>query len=815
MKRVLLFLSVLLLAIYACDEEVSEPCGEDIKLTIVTEYEDCDGEARIAKGAEIIIYQNNDDGTRSRLDSGVADGEGKYVFAPAESGCGLNSLNIFANYGDRSASEAVSYVCSDSSVYISINLCVPDTSVVTSCDDLDLTSNLVFIDDNSGEECIAVGAPGGNLYYKRTAYYTNGTTCNIRINGVGALNGAPNFNINKFRLTGASPAPVGGAVVLAPGGTLQLDFEVNSDQIGSYNYQINLEVECEGESCVGSGVWTINLGAEVCETPCVCPFSEELIEIERDEMFTAGETKDFASQLIFKIGKSAIEEDCYFEITSIVRIDENRNLYSPSFNPYTNINPEDNWTVTTVAGKINGKQLKAGDELRLDFQAIAPNEKGAFADTFRVNGAIYNKNGELVDDDCAKDLYIWARACENPCEELIVRFNTGNTADPDKDTKPFVREVNVQGLTNIWDETLWVAPSHEPRVVQNGDRISMQAKHNYNELFVNFNAEAGSPTDCLDDSNPYELNFSVALPSGYKRDEICQLPRTVSISTSPTGESDNAIDAGYFSVKTGRFEIEDVNDLINIAVEFNPPTIDELESLWTSGKKPDQDTTFKIRLSVYDEDFDCHIMLNFQASVSRIPKPGPIRQLYAYSQVTSKQTNPDYMAVEINAWHQDGYWGVDKNQVDPRAGTFPISGDSFFINVENPSGPVGQPPLLNLVPRGAVFDRISDGAVATFNTDNGFITGYGGVINGLFDDQGCFVEPTPNKAASTFTGINGLPISAGDVFVAWSSKYSYGSCPNPCHVALIYIYEVSDGTDAANVSDVANIRYRIVYPIFR
>lgn len=811
MKKIIITVLVILafFIFNACEEEINQPCGDDINITVIAKYGCDDACDNIADNTRFYFTNST---SRELLDSGTVL-SGIFTYTPEESGCGVSNLSIRAEF-QRYKPEIIQldYICKDTTIEICFNTCEPDTNTnIVDCNSLDNISDLIFIDDITGESCIKRNSPSPNSYYFRNASLFNDSDCDIRIsNFTNITNYNQNFENGKFRLKKPfthSNMINGNDLILPAGERIDLFFEVLTDEVGQFADQLQYNLTCQGGSCSGNGVWTINLEAEVCETECDCPFGNS---IDNNPVYEApplevGEEHS-ASVAVATINSNYLKDGCYLQIVEIVRVNSERDEYALplSNNPYTRVNDIDDWIITN---QLNPEEQFSGkDNINLNFNLFV-SKSGFLRDTFRLKTNVFSSEGELLDSECNYDFYLEGRGCEDGCALIDLDYNYTNN------TTWVVNEVNVGNLQNKWDTFSW----QNARTITSQETIQLQGFRNNNEIFYQFGSSYSIDNACGTNQNEYKFDFRLHLDEAI---EYCDPNQsyTITIENPYFNSSDPNYneDRNFFEFQPiTSLNINDING-DDFTVTFTAPTYNEMRNIRNSlpGKNE-----FRYRLSIRsNDDNNCHIVLNFRTEISDLPIPGPIRQLYAYSQIEPNQLNPDYMAVQIDDWHPDGYWGVDKNQVPPKSGNYPISDDSFFINVTNPNGPFGQEPLLNLVPRGTVFRNIArvdlPSGATRYTSNDAFMNGYVDMINQvIFDANDCFAL-SPDRIASSFNGTNGITIESGEVYAVWSDvDYTSGSCSNPCNLALIYIYEVSNGDVADDQSDIANIRYRIVYPI--
>jgi hypothetical protein len=811
LKKVLLISALFLLfLINSCKETINEPCGDNIKITIVTKYHNCDNVCdNLAEESKISITQTS--GTNTvLLDTGTTV-KAQYIFTPLNSGCGIGNLSIVAGFQDKYfESVNLDYVCKDTTIEICIEVDC-DTVPPSTCNSLGKVDSLIFIDDNSGEKCIPINSPNANSYYSRKATYTNGSSENMVIRNLrSVINYNLTFQNGKFRYTPMVPLTFRGTdYVLTPNTSVRLDFQVLTDNIGSYQDKLVYDVICEGNPNVVEK-WEINLKAEVCETPCDCPNdgskAPELKVTSGADYLQQGDEKQFNNLEVLKIGSTTLQSGCYLTIKEIVRIDDKGNEYATRGwinNPYqiNNGNPEDDWTITTLAPY--SAKISAGGSFKLNVKVGAVKRSGYLRDTFRIKTSVYDKNGVLKDNGCNFSFYLEGRGCGNECAEIVIpQFRDG-----------VVNEVNTNNLIDIWDKTKWTGTS-APSKLSAPTVIPLISYYNSKEVFFDFTTTFSEDAACKSTTPKLDkLTFNLRLPSNVEHCKLIQNYKFEVLSPYPSNLYQNyQKDLKFFTYyPTNSTNIS--QNGTDVIISFKAPTPQEFRDL--KNVDPTK-STFKYRLSIRDneDNRDCHIILNIQATLDTMPLPGPVRQLYAYSQTTPKQTNPDYFAIRIDEPNTDGYWGADKNQVTSSATNpnVPDSDDSFFINVTAPQGVPGQVPLLNLVPKGTVFSNIKLVSGYSFTTQLAFDNGYRDLINSLFTNNSFNLNP--GRLANTFTGINGIPVKMGDVYAVWSTS-TYGSNNNPCHLALIYILEAALGTEVGNVSDITNIRYRLIYPIYK
>lgn len=832
-RKILLPVFIIILLISnSCKEEINEPCGEDITITIITKYKACGDEEclNIADETEIQVYQNENNNTVILLDSGVTNTSGEYQFTPKESGCGINNLTIYGQFDDEIQFADIDYVCNDTIIEFCFEIGCADTIPPNDCNDLNKTDSLNF-NDNVNGDCIDRDAPDGNNYYRMTATFCNSDLTNdIRISGINNL--PINFNNGKFRLSRAIPSSnANGEIILnQKNKCCRLIFEVLTDEVGTYAEQYNLQTVCSGNT----GTWEISLDAEICEPECNCPFNQnEPYEIDFDETVEVGTSHAFNNIEVFQIGFNAFQDGCYLEIDEIVRIDEDGNILTNDAYTY---NQGNEWIITS---SLSNQQYESGDRFVIDAE-FSPDVPQTLRDTFRVNTTVYDADGNVVDPDCEYEFILEANGCQDGC--AFMDYDITVTEDL------VVKRINTQGVTDIWDDNLFEIASTPQTPIQLSDY------YNYDEVMVRFNSDYSSPNLCgMNSVNIKEFDFIFYLD---EQNEYCTLPQNYEITSINTGDDDSNIDSEYFTFTPIFGELETPDSQFGLNVEFNAPSYIELENLWDNGQKTNQDNIFKLRLNVYDEVHNCHIVLNFQAEVTGVPGVSPRRSLNSFNQISDKTILPAQIGYEAAyiLKKQDNFFGKMENHsisdtkypgTDP-AHNSPDGDQTFYINVDRPKNyTIGSPqnPELYLVSTDDnIFDKITQEPIAHYNSVSEFSSGLSDLIDDVFSGN-AFSQQGSNGAPSiTFNydptvygwrpywdkmdfeengGQRGHPngidnLLPGQVYIIWSTNgyYNYSGNEFSCNVAFLFIQSVYDDHDQ-DASHVAGIDWRIVYPVFK
>ncbi len=839
-KKILIILALLLIfALNGCKETTTQPCGtDDITITIIAQYDDCNGNWLTAEEAFVTITQNS--GTNVViLDSGETV-KGKYNYTPINSGCGIGNLSITANYLGRIQVLNVGYICKDTIVEV----CVPcDTVPPQTCNSPGQIDPLIFIDDLSGNQCIPVNSPSKNSFYTRQAKYTNGSGNNIVIKNLASvLNYNQNFQNGKFRFKQPANFTVSGSdVILAPGESVTLIFELLTDEIGTFKEKLTFPVNCQGNSLTEQ--WEINLLAEVCPTPCDCPYSTDkepyYAGLKDAESLQQGETKTYNNVKVLEIASTALQQGCYMVINDIVRIDDKGAEYSTfggSNNPYQ-LNPGnaiygfDDWMIVTPVSNTN--QIKAGGSLSLNVKVGPVSRSGFLRDTFKLITTIYDKNGAVKDPNCEYKFYLQGKTCEDVCAVLeIMDLNAEQGSK-----KIEVKEINTQNVPNIWDANLF-ASAQTPI-----NPINMGNYFNNNQIFVKFFSDFEPDAACTElDGNTTEFEFKVMID---KNILFCN-KHQYNLSAINTGESDSEIDRKYFSFSPNSSTLSKYGEYFPVNVEFKPPTASELELMWNNGSKPNGDSTFKFRVQIWNQSINCHIVLNFEAKINGLPAISPERTLTAFNRITRLSSTPFYNSVRIKEKNIHYYANVSNLRLqetrfpanDPPHNS-PNTNHNFYFNVDNPRNPsiVGELPELYLVQTNSnIFNRITTVPIAKYNSYDDFAADLGNLVNAVFTGSFNSRGTAPNRNFSynstsliwsnsadknefnlggTLGHPNGLVLDAGEIYLIWSTSggsYLYNGNRFPCELAFIFINEIHDGT-IPNVDERAKITINVVYPI--
>lgn len=783
--------------VYSCGEEVQRPCNDEYTITILTKKVDCEtGQCMyVAPYAQIVVSEQiGPDKYEDISDTLLTDENGRLFWKPDEPTCGayLRFTGIYNTrhefYGECFHKDATIILCFDD---------CPDTSEV-SCDDLDLKCYRYFYNDDE-DPCIYLNSRDTHIECCR---FTNTGASDIEITSIASIKiGDPIFPGSKFIYHSITP-PWDGTIpyLVPPLVSVKVCFKVSTDELGEFSDEIEIDLFCESND--STGTWTINLEAEICPQNC-CPYipvEEVYVDHTKEPVLVdgSGNSQTFDPIEIFINDFSG--GDCEICVTAIEHIDGPKYwelLDAPKGTPYPLGNP-----LTPPLRFIKGESF-------LVFPRFTPGEIGCHADTFRI--VVEQCDG----DTCGiYTLIIEGCGCVDECP--VIEISDYWNEDDEGIRVEYVDINGITPISDIWDERNY---SGFYEIITDSRDILLGSHYNNLQLFFRYSSDYAPPSDCFMDHFEFdELTFYLKYDYNVN---YCDLKNNFRFKSINTGESDSEIDQKRFDFKPTVAQMDGKEDEIKITVRFIPPTSEE----WNI-EKPDGDSTYKFRLDVYDVVENCHIVLNFETKITGLPEISPIRQLYAFSQITTKQTIPDYMTVKIDAQHPDGHWGVDKNlniSQTKAGGNQPDTDDSFYINVEQPTNTtIVQTPTLHLVnTTGNSFDMISASPIANYATNDQFVADLGNQVNRVIHNTNCFLgNNIPSRSNTTFTGpTKGIGISSGNLFLVWNSgpptypDPPINNCVFPCHVAFIFIYEVSDGP--VSVSDVANIRYRIVYPVIK
>lgn len=804
----LLVISILLVS-YQCAEEFQSPYkdNENVELTvkgiIVTE---CGGikDTAFAQGANILILQKNKkSGEMDTLGNEVLNDAGLLeLFEIADSKMGASNLTLQLNYRSYAPQyQVLEYMCCDDTVVFVYDGGSCNDPVISeiSCDTLDLVLPDVKITNTTGG-CLKVGTDIAAMSNnKREIPNLGENTISVDLTPVLAS------SANRF-YANASPKPDGnGRTTLSSGQTLYLDFFVKTTAEGAFDTTFVLANTCiDSLGNSHSGTIRVKVSAEICpEDVCNCPFNADPAKpdlIDKTSIgIEMGTSRDFNNETIFTLTSDVLGEGCYLKVVELKRY--------LSTDPVASISASNearhDWTLTS-SSDLN-QQYKAGNTFQLSAR-FAPDQSGTSADTFEIRTVVYNENN-VANDTCSRYVVFEGFGCGTICPQ-ITKFNYLDA-------------------------------------VKNGTNLKFGASFVFNQtepVTQSMSGVLGSL--CFNVTNNEEpVLYKVEIPKTAGV-ELCQ-PAELSLKLQSNGQ---AGDLNYFTVvwtsSLGSKVYLDEEESTYLGIIFNPPGIsDHIQS--------NHDSIYSARLIIETGISGCsqEIVLNAVVKQNNVKISDPFA-MFAFSQISTGQSDPAYMVYDIDLDNGKYYGGVinlklEYNQVNvdevPHVPSTTVN-ENFFFEVNDPTNVALSgaqvPENLSLVNSpGNNYSCITSQPVAYFNNVNEFKSKMNELVNTVFK-VGNFM-PVGIASASPFTfsvsgGVSWTPrttalemsvdkskrlkVQPGEVYLLWNpgsnplSIVGGGSTySNYCEVAFIYINGLSNGS--GDQDKIGKVSFYMAYPL--
>ena len=788
------------LLVYSCGEEVSAPCG-DVTITILTMQKNCDTDKFdiIAPGADLDLQWTDADGKAREL-SLKTDAEGKVKWTPKQCEMNLTVFGIFQAVSDQTTE----YIC-DTNVTITLEFDPCDPPEVD-CNSLDIECYKYFYGEN-GDPCIYLD-PNGRDIYVECCRFKNVSNENIEITNIASIVGYnENWNLpfpQKFRFYSITPEWDGiSPYVVAPGATVEICFEALADEIGEIRDVIEVELLCVETN--ETGIWEITLEGEICEKRC-CPYIwEEPRYIDHtDDVVEVGDSKDYDPIELFNL--TNIDDGCCVELVSIEHT---------AGNGY--------WELLDENGNLLSFPLQfekgTGDQSCVVYPRFTPQELCCHADTFQITVNLCDGT------ECGTEtLIIEGCGCEYQC--------------------PWVG-INERVELIRSDSTLI-----ESRISYFNEFDSQVIIKDY--LYSNFDQS----TSCGTIINDSLITKPRSFFSIYFDEECVCTPQSLIMSV--WGE-DGAAEELFTITPKEDFTLDEGRMTRSFEVVFNAPTQEEFRDLADKYNRniDNQTFVFYVRYRVIDpESLDyCVQTLKFIAEIGMDAKISPPYKIDAYNQRTSIKQTPDYQSFKVDyidkendlpGIRYDNRIYLSQTNIIGDTELYPSRG-TFYVNVDHPvdNDPLnteGQLPKFYLTKyndEGESVDNCFEYAMIwkqdypeeSFDIEGDILSDLQSDLqNSVVGPNGTmpYFEPFVHTEHNIYrnNGIvnwngdadinGGLDIEPGDVLLLYSSAvyFNTNGYEIPCCLALVYIRSVENGLQPENTNRLANIDFRIIWPIY-
>ena len=539
-------------------------------------------------------------------------------------------------------------------------------------------------------------------------------------------------------------------ITLHPEECLAIVVGMHTDKVGEYKADLKLIISCEGGGGSGDDIsWDLSLTGTVIEEDCGCPVE------------TGKDTVRISYTDIIKIGESSgdlrqliftNDFDCDLIIDSLF-IRENGNYFEYGTEP--NMSPH-HWEITNLSGLPGQKiTVSKAEKFRIDY-LFKPEQPCVCKDTFLLKFTAQT-------DTCNVVIIFTGEGCEDLCPLI---------------TSPTNGEQTMGGPTIIEEFSIPFSPGEDCKGVRTivFERLSFSLENVECSCFENLQA-------------------------------------TVEVTDNNDGS------LGLFTVSPMSFNIPD-DGTINLNAMFTSPTQAEFKDLG----RDENNNSFTITIKItFPGHTGCTQEIELTAIVVNLAKLSEPLKLFAYNQETSLKPTPDFQVCDIEFWTSTNPAEiVSLRDINMQGPTLPLDpfiiGDTcnFFVNVDNPSTSAKPPqsPKLYLIEesRCADYIKLITRAYGEENFDQ--INPIQNLLNNAIPPGGAenyFYNSSDIYQPFDYPGDGLGNLQVGDVYAIYSAGFD-SDTGIPCCIALIYITQVLDGTEATS-NKRSGIDYRVLAPI--
>lgn len=745
-----LMIMVIILFFTSCDEQINSPCYKNIKIELNLYQKDCRTGTVEPINGTVIFKKYDGNGTYEESSPEIAIVDGKVKYAPDYGICGISiSYEVTTELGIKTS---LPMHLTNDTLITKVFQCEDEEKSV-SCEILeDINSVLMFTDDNGKDILDKSSEPiPGDFYHQFTGRLMNAGQENIQIN-VADVNKILDYNNANFAFRKSTPTLVRGqAFILKAGESLVLGFNGKTGIVGTHQDIISIGLHCSGTD----KSWNIELHSEVKEQLCDCPDTGKnlLLEYKYNEYIDLNDTKIFSPEYIFKNSN----KECPVSITNIQRINSAGNAIA--------YNSPGNWSwFVDVLNPLSLANSPVVIDIGKEFfmaMHFTPTIVGEICETFRITV----KYADAA-SPCSYDVTYCSNGCGNGCP--IIRINS-------------ITNYKVTEIEN-----------GNSIVVSGINRPFSSTKDIIVDMPVALPLEKTDPCYIKDDYNPkYELNFSVGTDVN-----ICN-----GIEVSSVGVE---IGSKFFIFKSDTRIIQISES--DYSIIFKAPTKREIEAVIGVGNYDSNvgaNFSYRIVLTAKNNP-GCKQTIVFNTNVGGLPKPSPVRTIYAYNQISPKRSKPWKHYIDVPDYDEKntGYGRIGNSDgvIEPNNGT-------FFIEVDSPKNfnILGQRPRFYLVSPSNGNEYVYVDKIASNFTSDQFENASPGLFQTVKSYFNTLTLGTKARYPTT-----PFDIATGDVLVIYSDIRSDGK---PCKIALIYVNDVDNGGISSSGDDLTTADFIVMYSV--